>query len=271
MIHQRQIAFAILFSSFVACVPAQTPKPASLKPDPWVKDTLKVYRKHISDRKGAKDAAAIELIQEMLKKYETMHPKDQVAFAKGIAESLNSARCKRKPTQDGIYRTTIKALSLTGKNGGSHLKKAFENKKKFKGKDWINLRGDMLEHVGRTKNEKYTDFLLDVALKNTSDTLMAKAGGALRHYKDLKLAPRKKIAKLLIKKFANIYDNANRNLDPGDLTTKTWRDGHAAVSDPWNTSLQKLTKQHYRAANDWNTFWNKHKGANWDKPLKKTR
>ncbi len=46
---------------------------------------------------------------------------------------------------------------------------------------------------------------------------------------------------------------------------------HAAVSDPWNTTLQALTKQHLRSANDWNKFWNKNKQKNWDKPLKKTR
>ena len=53
--------------------------------------------------------------------------------------------------------------------------------------------------------------------------------------------------------------------------TRTWKNRLSAVSDPWNTSLQALTKQHYRSANDWNKFWNKHKSANWDKPLKKTR
>ena len=273
MIHQRHssIALAILFGALTVGLPAQTPKPAVAKVDPWVKETLKEYKKLISDRKGMKDAAAIELVNNMLDKYETMHPKDQKAFAKGIAESLNSRRCKRKPNQAGIYRTTIKALSMTGKNGGAHLKKAFENKSKFKGKEWVNLRGDMLEHIGRTKDERFIDFLLDIALKYPNDTLMAKAGGALRHYKDLKLNKRKEIAKLLIKKFAAIYNNANKNLNPGDGTVRTWQNRHAAVADPWNVSLQALTKQRYRSANDWNKFWNKHKSHNWDKPLKKTR
>lgn len=273
MIHQRQRSFAlaILISSLTCGLPAQTAKPAAAEVDPWVKETLKEYRKHIFDRKAMRDAAAIELIQKMLDKYDTMHPKDQRAFAEGIADSLKSRSCKRKPNQAGIYRTTIKALSMAGKNGAFHLKKAFENKSKFKGKDWINLRGDMLEKIGRTKDERSIKFLLDVALKIPNDTLMAKAGGALRHYKDLKLKKRRNIAKLLIKKFATIYSSANENLNPNDLTVRTWRDRLAAVSDPWNTSLQALTRQRYRSANDWNTFWNKHKDHNWDKPLKKTR
>ena len=271
MIHPRQnsIALAIVFGCLTCCLPAQSPKPAAAKPDPWVKTKLKEYGKLIADRKGAKDAAAIELIDELLKKYETMHPSDQKNFAKGIAQSLLSKRCKRKPNQAGIYRTTIKALSLTGAHGGAYLKKAFENKAKFKHKDWTTLRGDMLEKIGLTKNEKFTDFLLDIAQKYPNDTLMAQAGGALRHFKELKLTKRKKIAKLLIKKFAQVYDNANKNLDPGDLVTQRWKDTLAAVSDPWNTTLQALTKQHHRAANEWNKFWNKRKADNWDKPLKK--
>jgi hypothetical protein len=273
--HQRSIAFTILLSLTLGVqgfgLAAQKAKSASAKPDPWVKDTLKSYKKLISDRKGLKDAEAIELINKLHEKYEGMCAKDKSAYAKGIADSLLSGRCKRKPTKDGLYRSTIKALSLTGKNGGRYLAKAFDNKKKFKNKEWINLRGDMLEHLGRCKDPKYISFLVDVALKNTSDTLMAKAGGALKYYKETKLTVRKGISKDLIKKFANIYDNANKNLDSNDLVRKTWENRHAAVSDPWNTTLQALTRQHYRSANDWNRFWNKYKSKNWDKPLKKTR
>ena len=63
MIHKRQIALAILFGTLCWDLPAQVAKPASAKPDPWVKQTLKDYRKLISDRKGAQDPAAIELIK----------------------------------------------------------------------------------------------------------------------------------------------------------------------------------------------------------------
>lgn len=258
----RPFAAAILLGGLACSLSAQPPA----KPDPAVKESLKKYRSLITDRKGAKDPAAIEIIDELLKKYEAMHPKDQEAMAKGIAESLLSTRVKREPTEDSLYRATIKALSLTGKNGSKYLAQAYDKKAKYKDKEWYSLRGDMLEHLGRCKDPKYIDFLLDEALKSPRDPLMAKAGGALRHYAEEKLTVRKMIAEKLIKKFATIYTSANQNLDPGDLTRKTWEDRLAAVSDPWNTTLQALTKQHFRSSNDWTRFWNKEKGSDWDKP-----
>lgn len=251
---------------------AQAPAVAA-KPDPRVKEQLKQYAKFIKDRKGGKDTEAKEIIDKLLQKFDSLHPKDQADYAKTISQSLLSPRCKRKPGRDGIYRTTIFALGRTGEHGGKYLAKAFENKAKFKGKkEWLNLRAQMLEHLGRTKDEKYIDFLLDVALKDPNDSLMANAGGALKHYKDTPLKKvRKPMVKRLIKKFAQIYDNANKNLDPGDLVRQTWANRLAAVSDPWNTALQALTKQQLRSPNKWNTFWNKEKGENWDKPKKKTR
>ena len=43
---------------------------------------------------------------------------------------------------------------------------------------------------------------------------------------------RQEISKDLIKKFVNIYENANANLDSGDLQRKTWEDRYKAVADP---------------------------------------
>ena len=262
------LKIVLLTSLLATALPAQEPPK---KPDPEVSAKLKDFKKLIGDRKGAKDGQAIEIIDELNQKYPSMHPKDQDKFAKEVSVLITSNKYKREPTQDGIYRTTIKVLSLMGTNGSKYLHKAFGNKAKFKDKEWLGLRGDILEHLGRTKDEKFVDFLLDVALKDPNDILMAKAGGALRHFEGLKLVKRKDIAKELIKKFANIYDNANKNIDPGDLNAATWRQRLAQVSDPWNTALQKLTKQNYRSPNDWTKFWNKHKDDDWDKPLKSSR
>ena len=94
---------------------------------------------------------------------------------------------------------------------------------------------------------------------------MAAAGQALGEYADADLKTRKIIGKDLIKKFSNIYENANANLDSGDLQRKAWEDRYKAVADPWNTALQKLTKQSLRHPNDWLRFYNKNKAKNWDK------
>lgn len=260
-----------LLGGLVPITPAQEPAPATAtKPDPEVKKKLAALSKLAEDRKAAKDQEAIQIIDELSKDYATMHPKDQHAFAKEASKILTSSRYKRLPEQDLIFRALVNTLGRAGEYGAPVLEKAFDAKK-FDEKEWLTLRGEMLEQIGRTKHEKSIDFLLDVALKNIHDSLMARAGGALRHFEEAKLDVRREIAVKLIKKFASIRDNANANLDPNDLTVKTWKDRLAAVSDPWNTTLQKLTKQHIRDPSEWNTFWNKHKDEDWDKPLTPSR
>jgi hypothetical protein len=269
MQHLSSLTALAIFAAVAAVGVAQDPVPA--KQDPEIKVKLKEYEKLVKDRKGSNDDQATRILDELLKKFEKMHPKDQADFAKGIAVTLTSSRVKREATADRIYRATIQALGQTGEHGSKYLAGAFKNKSKFKGNEWINLRGEMLEQLGRTKDEDQIKFLLDVALRDPNDTLMAKAGGALKHFEGLKLTGRKEIAKPLIKKFTEIQDMANRNLAQGDAVTKAWRDRLTAVSDPWNTTLQKLTKQHLRSASEWNRFLNKHWNQDWDKPLKATR
>lgn len=262
----RFLTLAVLLGGFCAAAAAQVPA----KPDPEVKAKLAELKKLVKVRKGAKDSEAITVISDLEVKFEKMHPKDQKDYAKALGLVLSGSRSKRKPEQSQIFRTIILALGRAGKLGSPQLAKAFGSKK-FKDKDWINLRGQMLDHLGRTKDSKYIKFLLDEALKNISDTLMAKAGGALKNYDGEKLSVRKDVCKNLIKKFAQIHDNGNVNLDPGDATVKMWKNKERAVSEPWNASLQKLTKQHLRGPDKWTRFWNKNKSKNWDKPLKKSR
>jgi hypothetical protein len=262
----RSLALVVFLCGFAVVCPGQDPA----KPDPEVKEKLSELKKLAGQRKGVKDSEAIAVISDLEVKFAKMHPKDQKAYAKGLGAVLTGSRIKRKPVQDQIFRTCILALGRAGKLGSPFLAKAFDSKK-FKDKDWVNLRGQMLEHLGRTKDSKYIKFLLDEALKNISDTLMAKAGGALKYYTDEKLSVRKDTCKNLIKKFAQIHDNGNTNIDPGDSTVAMWKNKERAVSEPWNATLQKLTKQHLRGPDSWTKFWNKHKSKNWDKPIKTSR
>ena len=87
--------------------------------------------------------------------------------------------------------------------------------------EWLDLRGEMLEQQGCTKDPRHTKMPRRVARLSPSDVRAAKAGGALRHHRALKLPARKTIAEELIGEFATIDGNANRNLDPGDPTTRT--------------------------------------------------
>lgn len=241
------------------------PKPAAAKPDPEIKAKLGEFKELIKDRKGAKDAEAIKIIDGVLTRFEKLHPKDKKDFAKALYEPLKDRRVKRKPVDCKLFKASIVALGKTGSDGSKYLKSAFEDKRRFGDDEWLSLRAEMLKSLGKTKDLRYVKFLKDEALKNIHDTLMAAAGAALGEFEDAELKVRKDIAKDLIRKFANIYQNANANLDPGDLQRKTWEDRLKAVSDPWNTTLRKLTKQHLRTPNDWQRFYNKNKAKDWDK------
>jgi hypothetical protein len=164
-----------------------------------------------------------------------------------------------------LFKAVIVALGKTGRVGSKYLAGAFKDKKRFGKKQWLSLRVEMLRNLGKTKDPAYIKFLTDEALRNIENSLMAAAGEALGEYADADLKTRKIIGKDLIKKFCNIYENANANLDSGDLQRKTWEDRYKAVMDPWNTSLQKITKQNLRHPSDWLRFYNKNKAKNWDK------
>lgn len=268
--HPRHILFTLATLGLAAALVAQ---PAS-KRDPKIKEQLKEFSKLIKDREAAKDGDAIKIIDELSQKVDTMHKSDKRDYAKGLAEAVTSRRVKREPAQATLFEASIRLLGQTGDAGSAYLKKAFDAKKFTAAKDrklWLALRAQMLEHLGRTKDSKMIDFLTDTALREPEATLQAAAGKALRHYVEEKLAVRKDVCKELIKKLNEIWSKANANLDPGDLNVATAKKRMQTILDPWNETLQKLSKQHYRTPADWQRFYNKHKGDNWDKPLRKTR
>jgi len=262
---KRRISAILVVAMILTPVLLAQPDPAPAKPDPAVKTKLDEFKKLIKDRKGAKDGEAIKIIDSVLSGFDKLHPKDKKDFAKALYEPLKNPRIKRKPTDARLFKVTVVALGKTGTVGSGYLKKAFQDKKRFGDKEWRSLRADMLKSVGKTKDLGQVKFLTDEARRNIEDTLMAAAGEALGEFAEADLKVRKQISKELIKKFANIYENANVNLDSGDLQRKTWEDRYKAVADPWNTTLKKLTKQNIRTPNEWQKFYNKNKAKNWDK------
>ena len=265
MLKLRPSTILLLLTTAITPALVAQPKPAAAKPDPEVKAKLDEFKKLIKDRKGAKDDQAIKIIDSVLTNFDKLHPKDKRDFTKALYEPLKNTRVKRKPMDARLFKTAVVALGQTGTNGSKYLADAFKNKRRFGDKAWRSLRAEMLKSLGKTKDKRYVKFLTDEALKNIEDTLMAAAGQALGEYADADLKLRQEISKDLIRKFVNIYENANTNLDSGDLQRKTWEDRYKAVADPWNTALQKLTKQSLRHPNDWQKFYNKNKRKNWDK------
>ena len=231
-----------------------------------LKDDLAEYKKLIKDRKGTHDKRAKAIIDKWLPKFDKLKAGEKKAFAAGIGFSLTSKRT-RKPANDDIFRVTIRALGHTGKFGSEALIDGFKNKK-FGKKPWINLRGAMLEALGATKDERNIKFLLKVARNGHVPEFLAKAGGTLRHFEKSKLATRKEICKDLIPKFGKIQSDVNSKASHLDRSSHILL---AAISDPWNNTLRKLTRKNHVGAEKWQWFLNKEKENNWDAKPKKTR
>ena len=269
----RVLVLSIALGGFLVAAPAQGVKPKP-KPNPEVKAKLETFIKRISDQKAPRDAEAIEIVDELAELYPNMHSSDQARFVKDIARALSSTGIRRSTDDADLYKSIIVALGISGPRGSSSLIKSFETKK-FKGKlTWVPLRALMLEHLGRAKDPKRIDFLVNEARNNMHNELMAAAGGALRHYADQKLKVRKEICKVLIKKFASVFDNGqetslrtrrDQTLAEQQYEWEIWRQRFKTIDARWTTTLQALTKQDLEGTEAWTRFWNKDKGKNWDK------
>ncbi len=246
----------------VAVAPAQDKKP---DPDPDLPGQLKEFKAAAEDRDRDKDSVATEFIDRFLIAYPGMHSKDQKAVRGALKATLESARVRRDPEQKGIFVAAAYALGQMGADGAKILARAYDHKKFKPERDWVELRAVFLKNIGKTKDPKQVDFLLERALRDHSDHILRAAGEALGNYHEANERVRKEIAKELIKKYNEVHGQSLASLDPGDPQVKRAKETLAAISRDWNQSLQQITGQDIKAADEWLHFWNKNKGERWDK------
>lgn len=251
------LLIAVLLGGTAGRTPAQEDAAAS-KPD--LKAEIKEFKAALSDRKAAKDDEAKNLIAGWLKRWDDLEEKERQEVVKTIALTF---LVKRPPAESGLFNAAVVALGRMDKAGATALKKAFESKP-FDDKEWLQLRADMLKQIGRAKDPAMIKFLLDTATRSPEDMLMASAGEALGNYAEADQKVRKDIFKDLYKKFVEVQE-ASSTLDPGDATAQRKRQTFAAIADPWNSTLGKLSGQNFRDPQQWQKFWNEHKSEDWDK------
>ncbi len=249
-------------SALAAPIAAQEEPPK--KPDPEVKKQLEQFKEATTDKQRSRDEEAMNLVDKLTQRYESMHPKDQTAVQKAFYECLASSRVKRQPEHSRLFVAASAGLSTMGSDGAKLLVRAY-NSNKFKKRDWVAMRAVMLRDIGKTKDPKQVNFLLERALRDHEDKIMQAAGQALGNYGDADQKIRKNVSKELIKMFNQVYNAAYANVDPNDPNVKRGREQLSAIQDPWNETLKRLTKQPINSPPDWMTFWNKNKGKNWDK------
>lgn len=234
-----------------------------LKPDPEVPKLLATLKEIVMDKKMARDAEGVQVIDLLTTKVAGgLADKDRKSVAKGLEGVFTQGKL-RAPATIQIYVAAAAALGTMGTDGSAPLKAAFDNKK-FPNKDWVKLREALLRNLGKTKDESMVKFLCEEARRSPEPQLMAAAGEALGNFEASDQKVRKDIVNNLLIRYGEL-DSRSRVLDSADIEAMNARDYLAVISDKWNSTLGRLTGQNFRQYPEWNTWFNKNRAADWSK------
>lgn len=243
-----------------AWLPGQESEPPKA-PDPQVSKDVSDYKELVADKKMSKDTEARTYLSKWVESFDAMHPKDQGAVVGALHGTFTRAK-QREPEKIELYDAAAVALGRMGKGGAKALKDVFGHSR-FRKSEWVALRGRLISCLGGTQDPGYWDFILDTATRDPEDQIMAKAGGALANYEKADIKVRREIVKKLLKRFVEIH-NQSRTESLDDPVAQSRQRTYAAIADPWNTTLAKLSGQAFRSPQDWEKWWNDHKDDNWD-------
>src|SRR5262245_3197968 len=240
-------------------------------PDPNLPGQLKDLRTLVKVPKMEGDLRAADLIQVLVKDSDKRNPKDLDKITAAIGEVFKLGKA-RPPEQTRLYEQAGNALASLGKRGAKDLRAGVTDER-FKDRSYARLRARLLESLGRTKDEEQVDFLLDQALRSPDDLVIAAAGGALANFPNLEVAKVRDVVKRLVSRYGE-YVAKGSQLDPTDpnapidLGPQNARATLAAIREPWNATLAKLTGQSFSDAPDWQRWLNKNK--DWQPPARKS-
>jgi hypothetical protein len=250
----------LLAASLVLPVAAQDKVDAAAKVD--VDAVIKDLTGFLKDRKAEKDREALEAIDKLSAAYDKADKGDKRQIVKAFADVF-----KHKRNADGaqVYVRSCVALSKAGADGAKELIKICDNRTFKNEKEWQSFRAQAVEALGICADESpaTVEFLKDL-LRDRFDVVLAAAGKALGNYEKVKLETRKDIVEEIIKKFNSIYNGANSSIDPNDIQQIRFREMLTAIENDWNQALQRLTKQKFNKADEWQHWWNKNKKDDWD-------
>ncbi|MEO6597668.1 MAG: HEAT repeat domain-containing protein, partial [Planctomycetota bacterium] len=161
---------------------------------------------------------------------------------------------------------TADALAKFDKEGAKALAKALGDNR-FK--DAVPLQAHMMLALGKTKDEKQVELLLDTTTRSPHDELRGAAGEALGNYTSLDIKPRRDVVKSMIREWGSLHSKAttldsndpNAPIDPGPQNA---RKTLQVVEGKWNATLHKLTGVQNSEFTDWQRWLNKN--PNWEPP-----
>ncbi|MFT4841037.1 MAG: hypothetical protein ACI8UD_003933 [Planctomycetota bacterium] len=261
MAHPSTLKFAAVLALVGGAALAQKPVPPPV--DPTLSAKLKDLRDMVKDRKQVQDWQAIGLMQSLSKDPTKINPKDCTKIIKALEGVFNAGKV-RTGGKAILYRETCDALVKFETDGAKPILKAAEHKR-FD--DDLQLRAHMLMALGKTKDVKQIDFLLEVTVRSPHDELRAASGQALSNFKHAKVRTQREIVKEIIKAWGSLESKANQAVSndpngPQDFGPQNARQTLRIAQGKWVGTLQKLTGLSQSKFMDWQRWQNKNKGWN---------
>jgi hypothetical protein len=259
MLPTRSFA-AFLIAWLAPALVAQEDKPKD--PDPEVKAKADELKDVVADKKFARDEEGKAIIDALLQKLQAgVNGKDEATIHDAFEEVFK--RGKVRPHDSvGLYYAAATALGYCGSDGAKALKAAYEGKRFPDKKEWVPLREQLLKNLGHTKDESMVKFLVDEARRNPEAALQAAAGEALGNFEDSKESIRKEIVGDLLVRYGELAELASQ-IGSANIQAQNARDRLATLSDKWNTTLGKLTRQNFTTFREWQQWYNKNKNESW--------
>ncbi len=258
---RRMLPFGTFLLFTLTAAAGQDPAPAKA-PDKEVAEKIAELKVVVLDRKMARDEEGRALIDALLQKLQAgVDPKDAASITKAFEDVLTKG--KLRPTDHtALYVGAAAALAYCGADGAKVLKDAYASKRFPDKKDWVPLREQLLKNLGRTKDESMVKFLVDEARRQPEAALQAAAGEALGNFEDSKEAIRKEIVGELLIRYGELAELASQT-GANNIEVQNAQDRLNTLSEKWNATLSKLTRQNFNTFRDWQSWHNKHRSQPW--------
>ncbi len=236
-----------------AASPAEDPLPDKR---PEVETLLDELKGHVG-KQGAEDRDAVAVIDRLLQEFPRSGPKDRQSIVSGLSKCFES---KRRENSEGVrdnslYRAAAAALGQMGSDATKSLIKWIGHKDHRKD---MPLQNDLIRALGKTKDKAAVPPLIDL-LEHKDAPLIGAAADALGEFGEADLDLRKKAFEGMLKVLMSAKGAKDTNVQDNIA-----RDRYDTIASPIITSLGRLSKHDERDPEEWQRWWNKNKGKNWD-------
>ncbi len=236
--------------------PAQEEEVADDRPE--VKELLERFKEH-TGRRGREDDLAVKCVFQLRTEFQASGPRDRKDIAKALYRTM---KVKRKASRQGIRQQELffTAAAALGEMAPESVRDLIRLIGDRNHRDDFEVQVRILAAVGRTRDEKAVDPLLDV-LGEYQARLQAAAARALGNFTGLDQKQRKRIFEDLLKTLERSHNDLQS--EPGSSTAQ---DRWGRLSGPAQSSMRKLSGAEASGVESLRRWWNKNKRRDWDEP-----